>query len=82
MHVNCFGAFLIDGPVGKALSSGIFNLHEGRRLRVTNFSKSGENGHIFLSIDISDSNFGFGRRGDHIAHDLGQGEKWAIWGRG
>ena len=76
-HVNCFGAFLLDSWVGEALGGGIVNLNRGRRLRVTHFGKSGTNGHRLLSLEISGSDFGFGRRAHHIAHDFGQGEKWA-----
>ena len=82
MHVNCFGALFLDGPVGKILGGGIFNLHWGRRLRVTNFGNSGANGHRLLSIEISGSGFGFGRRAHHIAYDFRQGDKWAIGGKG
>ena len=82
MHVNFFGTLLFDGPVGEVLGGGIVNLHQGRRLRVTHFGESGANGHRFLSVEISGSDFGFGRRAHHIAHDSGPGEKWAIGGRG
>ena len=81
-NVNCFGSFLLDGPVGEALGGGIVNLRWGRRLRVTHFGESGVNGHIFFSVEISGSDFGFGRRAHHIAHDFVQGEKWGIGGRG
>ena len=81
-HVYCFGALLLHGPVGEALSGGIVNLHRGRTLRANHFGKIGANGHIFLSVEISGSNFGFGRRAHHIAHDFGKGEKWAIGGWG
>ena len=81
-HVNCFGAFLLDGLAGKSLVDGIVNLHWGRRLIVTHLGKSGANGRGFLVVEISGSDFSFGRRAHHIAHDFGQGEKWAIGGRG
>ena len=81
-HVNCFGAFFFNGLVGKALGGGIVNLHRGRRLRVTHFGESGTNGHRLLAVDISGSDFGFGRRAHHISHDFGQGKKRAIEGRG
>ena len=73
MHVNCFGAILLDGLVGKALSGGIVNLHLGRRLGVIHFDKSGVNGHRFLSVKISVSNSSFSSRAHQIAHDFGQG---------
>ena len=81
-HVNCFGALLFDDLVGEALSGGIVDLHQGRRLRVTYFVKSDANGHGSLAVEISGSDFGFGRRAHHIAHNFGHGEKRAIGGRG
>ena len=81
-NVNCFGALFLNGPFGEALGGGIVNLHQGRRLRVTHFGKSGENGNRFLSVEIGGSGFGFDRRGHHIANDFEQGEKRAIGGRG
>ena len=69
-HVNCFGVLFFDGPIGKSLVGGIVNLHRGRSLRVTHFGESGANGHILLSVEISGSYFGFGRRAHHIAHDF------------
>ena len=71
---------MFDGPVGEALGGGIFNLRRGRWLRVTHFGDSGVNVHRFLAIEISGSDFGFGRRSHHIAHDFGHGEKRAIVG--
>ena len=47
---------------------------------MTYFGKSGVNGHRFLSVEISGSDFGFGRRAHHIAHDFGHSENWAIGG--
>ena len=73
---------MLDGPVGEALGSGIFDLRWGRRLRVIHFGKSGGNGHRLLAVGISGSNFGFGRRAHHIAHDFGHGKKRAIVGQG
>ena len=52
---------MFDGPVGEAIGGGIVNLNRGRRMRVTHYGEIGANGHIFLSVDISGSNFGFGR---------------------
>ena len=48
---------------------------------MTHFGESGANGHRFLSVEISGSDFGFGHGAHHIAHDFGQGEKWDIGGR-
>ena len=62
---------MFDGPVGKSLGDGIFDLHWGRRMRVTHFGKSGANGNRFLAVEISGSDFGFGRRAHHIVHDFG-----------
>ena len=36
----------------------------------------------FLFVEISGSGFVFCHRAHHIAHNFGQGEKWAIGGRG
>ena len=68
-RVNCFEALLFDGPVGEELGGGIVDYHWGRRLRVTHFGESGANGHIFLDVEISGSDFSFGRRAHHIEHD-------------
>ena len=78
MHVDCFGALLFDDPIGKDLGGGIVDFRWGKQLRVTHFRESGVNGHVFLAIDISGSDFGFGRRAHHIAHDFGHGEKRAV----
>lgn len=77
-HVNCFAALLFDGPVDKALGGVIFDLHWGRRLRVTDFVESGANGHRLLVVEISGANFGFVGRSHHIAHDFVNGAEWAI----
>ena len=71
---------MFDGPVGKSLGGGIFGLHRGRRLRVAHFGESGANGHVFLAVEISGSDFGFGRRAYQIAYDFGHREKRAIGG--
>ena len=81
-YVNCFGALLFYGLVREALGGGIVNLHRRRSLRVTHFGKSVVNGHRFLFVEISGSGFVFCHRAHHIAHNFGQGEKWAIGGRG
>ena len=73
---------MFDGPVGKTLGGGIVDLHRGMRLRVTHFGESGANGHRFLAVEISISNFGFGHRAHHIAHDFGHGGNRATGGQG
>ena len=49
---------------------------------MTHLGESGANGHGFLVVEISGSDFSFGRRAHHIAHDFGHGVKRAIgeWG--
>ena len=73
---------MFDCPVGEVLGSVIVDLHWGRRIRMAYLGKSGANGHIFLAVEISGSDFGFGRRARHIAHDFGHGENRFIGGRG
>ena len=73
---------MFDGPVGEALDVGIFYLHQGRRLRVNHFAKSGANGHGLLYVEISGSDFGFSRRNHNIPHDFGHVVKRAVGGRG
>ena len=73
---------MFDCTVGKALDGGIVDLHWGRRLRVTHFGYSGANGHEFLAVEISGSDFGFVRRAHLIDHDFGHIKKRAIGGQG
>ena len=72
--------FSLNGLVGEALGGGIVDLYWVRRLRVTHFGESSVNGHGLLAVEISGSDFGFGRRSHHIAHDFGHGVKRSIGG--
>ena len=72
---------MFDVPVGKALGGGIVDLRWGGHLMVTHFGESGANGHGFLAVEISGSDFGLGCRSHHIAHDFGYGKNRAIEGR-
>ena len=49
---------------------------------MTHFGNSGANGDGLLAVEISGSNFGFGRRAHHIVHDFGHSVKRAIRGQG
>ena len=73
---------MFDGLVEKALDGGIVDLHWGRQLRVNHFGESRLNGHGFLAVEISGSNFGFRRRVHDIAHDLYTVKIGPLGGRG
>ena len=69
-HIDGFGAFLLDGIVGKTDGGGVVDLHWGRRLWMPEFGECGSNRDGLLSIDVGGANFGFGCGAHYVAENL------------
>ena len=85
VHVDGFGAPLLDGVVGEAGARGVVDLDGGGRLGMPEFFERCSDRYRFSGCHVGSRDFGFCGGPHHISHDFANDMEGAVhgwWGGG
>ena len=80
VHVDCFGAAMLDSMVGNSSSGSVVRGDRGGWLWVSHFVEESTEAVDVLGVEEEPSDFGFGCRGHDVIDDGGDGVDGAVVG--